>query len=611
MPFVSLERPSIQLGLLKAIGARAGHRVETLHAALDLVRCLRDVPEVGERAIMVYERLAAHRYAVGDWLFAADAFGPEAPTVPLDPELVGSLLSEDPDSTVDDTPLLARLRADVVPAYLDRLVESVDWRRYEVVGFTSTFQQNVASFALAQRLKAAHPGLRVLFGGANFDADMGRAWMEAMPFVDLAVRGEADLAFPQLLDVIAAGGDPAGVPGVLVRRGRDVVGTAPAAPVEHLDESPLPDYHEFFERTDALGLKDEIASLVPLIPFESARGCWWGQVRHCTFCGLNGQTMRYRSKSPARVADELIALAIEYRNLRLEAVDNILDRGYLAKLLPAIAEAKLPLQLFYETKADLTREDLALFASAGLKQIQPGIESLDSHTLALMRKGTRAAWNVNVLRWARVSEVHVAWNILWGFPGERPEDVVTQTAVLRHLWHLQPPLGGSRVWMERFSPMFRERERFPIRWIRPHASYGAVYPARVDLSAAAYFFDYELEGALPDDAYRDLDREIERWRAAIIDAPDDGKPDLRVVDDGGRLLITDRRHRAEPADIALEGPEAAVHRACMDAPRTVGQMAEALGIAEALVEEIAADLADRGLLFPDRRLYVALALPAD
>jgi hypothetical protein len=158
--------------------------------------------------------------------------------------------------------------------------------------------------------------------------------------------------------------------------------------------------------------------------------------------------------------------------------------------------------------------------------------------------------------------------------------------------------------------MFRERERFPIRWIRPHASYAAVYPARVDLAAAAYFFDYELDGALPDDAYRELDREIERWRAAIIDAPEDGKPDLRVVDGDGRLLITDRRHGA-PVEIVLAGPAAEVHRACMDAPRTVGQMAEALGAAEVEVEEIAADLAERGLLFPDRRLYVALALPGD
>jgi hypothetical protein len=166
--------------------------------------------------------------------------------------------------------------------------------------------------------------------------------------------------------------------------------------------------------------------------------------------------------------------------------------------------------------------------------------------------------------------------------------------------------------MERFSPMFRDRERFPVRWIRPHESYRAVYPERVDLESASYFFDYELEDTLPDDAYLELGTEIERWRAALINAAEGEAPDLRVHDGGDRLLIDDRRRRdAEPTEIVLEGIEAAVHRACMDVPNTVGQMAEALGATEAEVAAVAADLAGRGLLFADRRLYVTLALPAE
>jgi radical SAM superfamily enzyme YgiQ (UPF0313 family) len=32
--------------------------------------------------------------------------------------------------------------------------------------------------------------------------------------------------------------------------------------------------------------------------FETSRGCWWGEHSHCTFCGLNGSTMLYRSMAP-------------------------------------------------------------------------------------------------------------------------------------------------------------------------------------------------------------------------------------------------------------------------------------------------------------------------
>ena len=43
-----------------------------------------------------------------------------------------------------------------------------------------------------------------------------------------------------------------------------------------------------------------------------------------------------------------------------------------------------------------------------------------------MRKGVRAAQNVNLLRWAEVYGISVEWNVLWGFPGEREADYVEQ-----------------------------------------------------------------------------------------------------------------------------------------------------------------------------------------
>jgi hypothetical protein len=53
--------------------------------------------------------------------------------------------------------------------------------------------------------------------------------------------------------------------------------------------------------------------------------------------------------------------------------------------------------MFYEVKANLTREHLRLMSRAGVTLCQPGLESLSSHVLHLMRKGVRAAQNVNVL----------------------------------------------------------------------------------------------------------------------------------------------------------------------------------------------------------------------
>src|SRR5271169_1345638 len=71
MPFMDPYRPSIQLGLLKAVTARYGFPVRTYHAYLDFA------VQIG---IDYYEMLCEnHGTLIGDWLFSLEAFGGAAP----------------------------------------------------------------------------------------------------------------------------------------------------------------------------------------------------------------------------------------------------------------------------------------------------------------------------------------------------------------------------------------------------------------------------------------------------------------------------------------------------------------------------------------------------
>lgn len=183
MPFMDVDRPSIQLGLLKAIAETQGFPVRTLHANLDFATRI---------GVEHYRALAAQRgRLVGDWLFAIEAFGTAAP----DPD--ARLLADFADdlaylagSSAGARDLLLRVRDRDVPAYLDALLAAYPWERVRVVGFSSTFQQNTASFALARRLKRHHPHLVTVFGGANFDGEMGLELVRSVDCVDLAVIGE-------------------------------------------------------------------------------------------------------------------------------------------------------------------------------------------------------------------------------------------------------------------------------------------------------------------------------------------------------------------------------------------------------------------------------------
>jgi ribosomal peptide maturation radical SAM protein 1 len=602
MPFMEVERPSIQIGLLKEIAVEHGFPARTLHANLDFAARI---------GLAHYRGLAEHRgRMLGDWLFAVEAFGKAAPDPDdrLLDDFVGDLshLGGSPDEVRDR---LRRIRHDDIPAYLDALVDGFPWADFRVVGFSSTFQQNTASFALARRLKQRWPDLVTVFGGANFDGAMGLEWVRAVDVIDYAVIGEGDTAFPGLLSALANGSDPGAVPGVARRIGGEVVATPPAPPTQRLDDLPVPDYTEYFARAEQLEVLARTAHRDVWIPFEAARGCWWGAKHHCTFCGLNGATMGFRSKSAVRVLDELAQQARRYRNFRFEAVDNILDMAYFKTLFPALVDSRADYRMFYEVKANLTRDQVRLMAQGGVVRIQPGIESLSSHVLHLMRKGVTAAQNVNLLRWAQYYGIEVAWNILWGFPGETEEDYAEQAAALSDLVHLKPPAGAARIWMERFSPLFQEAEAFRHTRRAPEASYGYVYPDSVDLEQAAYFFEYELADALPDAAYVDIRQGVrawnERWKA-------DQPPVLTYWSAPGFLQIYDGRHPGQEGTYTFEGLLADIYLACVDRPRTASAVSDRLGpdVPADVVREVFTEYRRRGLMFLDGSLALSLALPA-
>lgn len=602
MPFVSHLGPSIQLGLLKSIGRSHGFPVDTFHLNLDFASRMDPA---------FYEAVCEYgRCFVGDWLFSRAAFGAESPKAgdqflqrfraPID-ALLEQVNASDSD--------LLHLRDEVIPAYLDSMLDSTPWGHYGVVGFSSTFQQNVASFALASRIKRAYPSIVTVFGGANFEGEMGTELVRSIDCIDYAVVGEADRAFPELLMALQEGLDPAGVAGVTFRHNGSVVEPAHVMPFEDMDELPLPDYDEYFERAEGLGLLSKAPRRDVEIPFQSARGCWWGQKHHCTFCGLNGEGMVFRAKSPRKVREELGTAARKYRSFRFEAVDNIMSMSYLKELLPALIDAGVDYNIFYELKSNLTRQQIRLLSEAGVRRVQPGIESLSTHVLRLMRKGVTAIKNVNTLRWCQYYGVTTAWNLLYGFPGETPDDYREQAALMHSISHLQPPSSAGRIWMERFSPIFVDRASFPVRYITPHSSYELIYPDRIAIDRVAYFFEYEFEGVLPNTAYEETHRTVEGWKARWR-APERPSLTFRCGDDF--LLIEDRRDALNPGTYTFTDPLAALYRSASDWPVTAAGLRAklSLGSAEEDVRAALNGFCELALMMRDGESYLSLALPA-
>jgi radical SAM superfamily enzyme YgiQ (UPF0313 family) len=94
---------------------------------------------------------------------------------------------------------------------LDDCLSAVPWEQYNVIGFSSMGQQNVASLALAKHIKGAWPDKVIVFGGPNCQGEMGLELHRQFPFVDVVCRGEGDLLFPALVERLLAASSSAGV----------------------------------------------------------------------------------------------------------------------------------------------------------------------------------------------------------------------------------------------------------------------------------------------------------------------------------------------------------------------------------------------------------------
>lgn len=604
MPFAMADRPSIQCGLLKAVLRRAGHYVDVHYFNLELAK------EIGAE---VYSRISYLRanMLLGEWLFSVAAFG--ARTEDEDwaarPGIDESFREMEMDFSH-----LRHLRDVRLPEWINECADSAHWADCDVIGFTSTFEQNNASFALARALKARHPKVKIVFGGANFDGDMGQEYVRALSFIDYAVIGEGEHALPLLVERIIRNESPLDVDGVVGRANGQVAGGRRGSLERDMDGVPDPDYDEFFAAMFRLGTPAVLARKAnPVLLIETSRGCWWGQKHHCTFCGLNSNGMTFRAKTPANALAQMRRMSARYRITNFEAVDNILDYRYLEEVCKPLADGHMDFRFFYEVKANLKREQLRTMSRAGIRAIQPGIESLNSHVLTLMRKGISMLHNVRCIKWAHYYGMRVGWNVLTGFPGETAEDYRQQVELIPLLRHLPPPGSCGRIWLERFSPYFMD-DTFPVTNVRPLDSYRFVYPeALLDIPKVAYFFDYDMADTMSNSQLNDLRTSVADWKKAWEPAV---KPQLVYQRAPDWIQVFDRRN-GNVTGHTFDGVAAEAFELCSETDRTVSQVCadiaerSAGGADPAEVQQALDDFCRLGLAIEEEGRYLTLALPVN
>jgi hypothetical protein len=199
--------------------------------------------------------------------------------------------------------------------------------------------------------------------------------------------------------------------------------------------------------------------------------------------------------------------------------------------------------------------------------------------------------------------------MLWGFPGEAPEEYERMARLVPLLVHLPPPCSHGMIRLDRFSPNYDDAERLGFADVTPAPAYQYIYPLSPDAVAnLAYFFTFRYREPRDINAYvARLARELRRWRSRWP------QYDLFSVDTGECLLVWDLRPVSRAPLTVIRGADRILVQAC-DAACDLLRLGQCLEdhaegpLASEAIKQRLEPLEEAGLLVRDGSRYLALAV---
>jgi ribosomal peptide maturation radical SAM protein 1 len=450
-------------------------------------------------------------------------------------------------------------------------------------------------------------------GGASCAGELGRSLLTNIPQIDFVVNGEGELPLAELVNRLK-GGDLEGESssGLLWRDAQGRIRGGELNQLTDLAELPVPDYQDYFHQ---LSQQPHLNSLVPSLPVETSRGCWWhrtksGSVdRACKFCNLNLQWRGYRSKKPLQVAHEMEELAAKHTSLKFFFVDNILDAAKLDDLFSCIGALGRNFEIFTELRASTTRQQLIGMRRAGVTQVQIGVEALSTRLLRKINKGITTIQNIEVMKHCEELGIQHLSNIMLGFPGSDAEDVAETLDNLKFVSSYQP-LRQVRFWLGQDSPVALDPEQYGIRRITNHPYYKSLLPDSLGTSLCLMVKTYIGDRTRQKRLWRPVDREINLWQKQYqsLRRQHFPAPLLSYRDGGDFLLIRRRSPGTEMETFRLRGSSRAIYRFCETRQSLTKISSQFPRFSSDQLQHFITDMVDKRLMFQEGKQVLSLAI---
>jgi radical SAM superfamily enzyme YgiQ (UPF0313 family) len=285
-----------------------------------------------------------------------------------------------------------------------------------IVGFSTWCINYPASLLIAREIKSVKPEIPLIFGGPQATL-VGKETLHEFNFIDYILTGEADLTFPQLVELLLNDSDVREmqtIPGLMYRaeRGKITINKA-GNMVINLDDLPIPAY--------------DLVSTSKSLKLDVGRGCPF----RCTFCRTNNFfSKKYRTKSSERTLNEMNLLWEKYGIHRFSFAHDMftLNKSSIFELCNSlIYNKKIVNKSFTWTcsaRIDCVSEDLLeKMNEAGCQSVFFGIESGSEKIQKSISKNLKTEDAYKVADICREIGIDMHASFIIGFPDETEDDI--------------------------------------------------------------------------------------------------------------------------------------------------------------------------------------------
>lgn len=498
----------------------------------------------------------------------------------------------------------------------DQYIGDTQWQGFDLAGFSVCLCQLTSALYIIRQIKQRYPAIRIVIGGSAVSGKWASQYAELFPEIDHVVSGEGERPLANMVRRMkdsfqgkkrsdAGSADP-----VKNKTGPEASGFCQ---ITDMDALPVPDYSDYFRLMETLSPEKRF---FPTLPVEMSRGCRWRQQTDhtgssgCAFCNLNLQWDGYRTKTPQRIVKEVDRLTSTFRILSVAFMDNLLPGRDAGEIFSGLSSLKKDLRLFGEIRATTRRQTLNKMKSAGMAEVQIGIEALSTRLLNKINKGTSAIQNLKIMKDCEALGIGHNSNIILGFPGSDARDVAE---TLRALDFALPfrPLRCVQFWLGLGSGVWENPEKFGVRARFNHPYYRAIFPPHI--CRAIRFMVQAHRGDITEQRklWKPVRKKVTEWKKnyETLHTGAYNEPILSFRDGLEFMIIRQRRAGQDPMTHRLVGASREIYRFCRQHRHLKQIAAKFSGFSEEKLLPFIRMMVDKRLMFEENDRYLSLAVP--